>query len=233
MSRTDLLKGYVIHQRPMSDSRKILDIFTAQAGRVTGVVRISKKSPALILFQPYLFSWLGKQEFKTFTGYESEAIPFALKAEQLYCGFYLNELLQRLLPALDESTELFAAYEMALAILANQQPPEPHLRRFELVLLRHLGYEYSFIHEGFNPTPLQANGLYHFNPQQGFVPITTQSFDSPNKSGLEYSGADILAYHRGESSPAVLHLLKRVCRHAIAARLGREPLRSRELFRRD
>ena len=53
----------------------------------------------------------------------------------LLCGFYLNELLLKLLPREDPHPRLFATYEAALAELAAGGEQAPVLRRFELRLL--------------------------------------------------------------------------------------------------
>jgi DNA repair protein RecO (recombination protein O) len=56
------------------------------------------------------------------------------------CGFYLNELLLRLLPRDDSHEALFDVYGDALAGLAAGSPHAAVLRSFEKRLLAELGY---------------------------------------------------------------------------------------------
>lgn len=223
-----LVTGYLLHHTPFSDSRKRLDLFTAEQGRTTALVRLSKKNAPLVLFQPYILAWQGKTHLKTLIHYESSGLAPALNGTALYCGLYMNEILQRLLPSMEDATVLFSLYQHSLNQLAAGQAPEPSLRLFELALLRHIGYEYSFSHEGFSPFPIQANCYYHFSPHQGFKPWLNAP-QSPLPP-LVFKGSDILACNPQALDATALSLLKKICRTALAARLGRTPIKSRELF---
>jgi DNA repair protein RecO (recombination protein O) len=58
----------------------------------------------------------------------------------LMCGFYLNELLLKLLARDDPHAGLYSAYEEALESFRQRDQPARVLRRFEIKLLRELGY---------------------------------------------------------------------------------------------
>ena len=74
----------------------------------------------------------------------------------MICGFYLNELLLKLLPREDAHEELFEAYATALAQLPSAQDHAAVLRRFERVLLRELGYGLVFDREVTSGRPITA-----------------------------------------------------------------------------
>ena len=64
------------------------------------------------------------------------------KGEALLSGFYLNELILRLLQRDDPHTELFDIYLQTVSILSTQDDSvkAPALRSFELLLLKDLGW---------------------------------------------------------------------------------------------
>ena len=77
------------------------------------------------------------------------------------CGFYLNELLLRLLPREDPHEGLFEYYSATLKILANGEDLATTLRRFELKLLQELGYAIPLQHDASNAQILEdANYRY-------------------------------------------------------------------------
>src|SRR6185295_15598478 len=126
--RRDDESAFVLHAYPYRETSLIVEAFCADHGRVALVARGAKRPRSelrglLQAFQPLLISWFGQQELKTL-----------LKAEwrggsPLVCGFYLNELLLKLLPREDPHQQLFANYESALADLAAGAPQAPVLRR--------------------------------------------------------------------------------------------------------
>ena len=69
-------------------------------------------------FQPLLLSWSGQQELKTLLRAEWRGGLPRVGGRALLCGFYLNELLLKLLPREDPHADLFGDYEAALAELA-------------------------------------------------------------------------------------------------------------------
>ncbi len=67
-------------------------------------------------FQPLLLSWAGSGELKTLLRGRVARRPAAgVGGSALLCGFYLNELLLKLLPREDPHPQLFRDYEAALA----------------------------------------------------------------------------------------------------------------------
>ena len=73
----------------------------------------------LLSFQPVQLGWYGKGEVRTLTRAEWVGGQPLLQGEALLCGFYLNELLLRLLPREDPHEALFERYGEALRRLAS------------------------------------------------------------------------------------------------------------------
>jgi DNA repair protein RecO (recombination protein O) len=95
--------------------------------------------PVLSAFQPLALSWTGSGEVKTLTRAEVAGIHM-LAGAALMSGWYMNELLLRLLPREDAHPVLFDAYDTALTQLAAGSRAAAALRRFEWTLLRETGY---------------------------------------------------------------------------------------------
>ncbi|MCX8003649.1 MAG: DNA repair protein RecO C-terminal domain-containing protein, partial [Burkholderiaceae bacterium] len=82
-------------------------------------------------------SWSGRGDIKTLARVEWCGGLAPLRGDALFAGFYLNELLVRLLARGDPHERLFAHYLDALRALAREPAaPEAALRAFELALLR-------------------------------------------------------------------------------------------------
>jgi len=218
--RNEPLHGYVLHQRAYRENSKLVNFLSFEAGRVDGIARQSVAS----LYQPTLLFATGKSALKTFTKAETAGSAMVMVGDALFAGFYLNELLVRLLPHQEALPEVVTAYAHALQELTLGRPLVPTLRRFELVLLSQLGYAIDFHYDRLG-VPIQPHVLYRYRRGEGFEAHT---------SGEE--GAAILAVgDADESSLAVCpieswSMLTRVLRSALAAQLGDKPLKSRALW---
>src|SRR5579871_5306378 len=69
-------------------------------------------------FQPLSLSWSGLHELKTLHKAEWRGGLPRLRGAALLCGFYLNELLLKLVAREDPHPQLYATYATALAELA-------------------------------------------------------------------------------------------------------------------
>lgn len=228
--RVNLQPAYVIHSRPYRDSSALLDVFTAEYGRIglvaRGARRQSRRGGSAALLQPFiplLLSFSGRAQLKSLVATEAAPGVFALRGERLFSGLYLNELLVRLLHRNDAHPALFAAYDQALHALAGSTAVDAVLRRFELTLLDELGYGFDPGVEGGSSEPIHASRWYCYEPGVGLV--------DGARGGSVFSGADLLAIAAGDFSGSARPAAKRLLREALAAHLGAEPLRSRELFR--
>ncbi|SFR75117.1 DNA replication and repair protein RecO [Marinobacter daqiaonensis] len=224
--------AYVLHRRPFRETSLLVDLFTLNHGRI-GVVARGASGPKSALkaqlqpFQPLLVDWTGRSDLKTLTQADPRSGVRLGHGRSLYSGFYLNELLQKLLSPNDPSPVLFAAYIDALADLAdNPDDVEPVLRRFEMSLARGLGYGFAWDQAMDTGEPVQAMAYYCYDPQQGILATPT---DQARLTGL--SGQILLDLAQGDlSSPRSRRLAKQVMRSLTDFLLQGKPLNSRALF---
>lgn len=232
--RTTLQPAYILHSRPYRDSSQILEVFTAEQGRLSLVARGARRrtrggSNAALLqpFLPLLLSYTGRAEMKTLTQVEPVGTAPALTGERLFSGMYLNELLVRLLHRHDPHPGLFAAYGGALRSLCEAEHLDPVLRRFEWQLLEDLGYSFPLAADGQTGEALREDAWYGYLPEVGLVELAA----APDPSRPAYRGAELLSLARGDFGGGARQAAKRLMREALATHLGAAPLKSRELFR--
>ncbi len=227
MMRNQLLHGYVLHQRAYRENSKLTQFLSLEFGRVDGVAR--QKLPPL--YQPTLLYASGKTSLKSFSKAESAGLPHVLAGQRLFAGFYLNELLVRLLPLEEPVPEVFAAYNAALLSLAEcdtAQSIEPQLlpilRRFESILLTSLGYRVEFTQDA-QQQPFVPQWCYRFELGHGFV--------AAEQGEQGEQGSVLLLMNDPEQafSAPTLPMLTRVFRRVLAEQLGEQPLHSRALWR--
>src|SRR4051812_36280755 len=116
--------AYVLHAQAWRETSLLLDVFTEPQGRMLMVARGARRPRSalrgiLLAFHPLALGWFGKGEVRTLTRAEWLGGQAFLRGEALLCGYYLNELLLRLLPREDPHERLFARYQEALAALAS------------------------------------------------------------------------------------------------------------------
>jgi DNA repair protein RecO (recombination protein O) len=223
----------VLHQRPYRESSALLEVFSESYGRVGLVARgvrapKSRQRGELQPFRPLRLSWSARGDLGTLTGVESGGAAPALQGAALYSGFYLNELLTRLLVRHDPHAELYSLYKISLQCLAESTDVEPVLRLFEKRLLEEIGYGLLLDCEAQHGEALEPQRYYDYHLESG--PVAVAGRDAP---GFIFPGSSLLALAREELiAPEVLHDAKRLMRAALNLYLGGKPLKSRELFKR-
>lgn len=233
--RIRLQPAFVLHSRPYRDSSQILDILTAEYGRLALVARGSRRkrpggSIAALLqpFIPLLLSFSGRAEMKNLTAAEAAGSPLTPGGSRLFSGFYINELLVRLLHQHDPHPGLFLAYSDALRALGDAAQVDEGLRRFELKLLQELGFGFDLAVDGHSGQAVLADQWYRFDAESGLVlQETAAAMVQP-----AFPGNELLAMAAGEFGDPVRGTAKRLLRQALASHLGDKPLKSRDLFRR-
>ena len=138
--------AFVLHQYPWSESSLILEVFTRGHGRLAvaakGVKRpTSSFRPVLLPLQALSLSLGGEGEIKTLKSVEWLGGHVMPSGDALLSGFYVNELLLRMLPRDDPHPALFDIYRQMVWMLAQggDGAVAPGLRAFELCLLREMG----------------------------------------------------------------------------------------------
>ena len=102
MSRaeTSLQAAWLIHRRPFRNTSLTVDLFLPALGRIGAVVRGGRKDPLLAPFTPLWVELKPSGEMYSLRTCEPRGNRLTLTGKALYCGFYLNELLTRLLPGM-------------------------------------------------------------------------------------------------------------------------------------
>ena len=223
-------RGFVLHRRAYSETSLLVDVFTEDTGRLSLLARGARArrsawKSVLQPFTPLLLRWSGKGGLKILTKAEPAAITLPLQQTALYSGFYVNELICRVLVQETAQPQLFQDYLRCLTELAGTPlAVEPVLRRFEFQLLQSLGYGVDFLHCAGSGQPIDENMTYRYREEQGFMA-------SLIKDNLTFYGRDLLAFEqRRFDDSTVLQAAKRFTRFALKPYLGSKPLKSRELF---
>lgn len=222
--------AYVLHTRPWRETSLIIDVFARDAGRLALVAKGARRPRSalrglLMPFQPLLLSWFGKSELRTLKNAEWQGGQLPLSGPALMSGFYLNELLLRLVPRDDPHPALFLHYQEALRALGGGQPQAPALRRFEKHLLQELGYALVLEHEAHGDTPIDPDALYRYEPEHG--PVRAGA----GEGGVQLRGRTLLDLARDDyTDPVTLAQAKQLMRMLISHQLGAEPLQTRQLL---
>lgn len=223
-------QAFVLHSRDYTDSRILVDLLTDSVGRVSAAYRISSRNRAKPqLFTPFEVNFKGKSSLKTLLQIEVAGAALLRTGKPLYCGLYLNELLQHVLAQEDAYPDTFCAYHTCLLALSTASPGEEDipLRQFELSLLHELGYGIDFQMDVYgNPILANSEMRYGFDPGEGFIPATDDIRG-------EIITAAALAQIASQSwqSLETRRAAKYICRTALNKRLGGKALVSRELFK--
>lgn len=138
--------AFVLQTWPWKETSLLVELMTLHHGKVVVVARGAKRPGSqfrglLSSFIPLKVSYHGQNEVKSLSKVQWLGGYLPLEGEALFAGFYVNELLVRLLPREDAMPALFASYVQALKALAGDSNiHERALRVFEGELLEDLGY---------------------------------------------------------------------------------------------
>ncbi len=226
-----LFECHVLHRRDYANTSLLIELFSPGLGRFPVIAKGAKRprSPNAALLQPFRPLWVkvsGRGEVRTLGRVEQGGPGVPLSGSDLYCGFYLNELLVRLLGRGDANEELYAHYVQALFQLQAESDPFPVLRRFELRLLREIGYAMVLERNADTGEPLNPDSRYRYEPEHG--PVTCLADDT----GFTISGRTLLGLARDALLDAAeTREARQLMRRMLGYYLGDKPLKSRELFR--
>lgn len=162
-------QGYLLHTLAWRETSLIIEVFTEQHGRLALIARGVRRPRALLRgvlqpFQRLQLAWFGQEtSLRTLKTAEwLDSLPL-LRGKALFCGFYLNELLYRLLPPDEPHGSLFLAYGDALRQLSEGKGAEPILRAFEYHLLHALGVAPTAVLATVNQEPLLPETWYQLD----------------------------------------------------------------------
>lgn len=176
--------GFVLHSYPYRETSLIVDVFSRDYGRVALIAKGAKRPHSklrgvLQTFQPLSLAWSGKSEIRTLTSAEWVGGMLPLERGALLCGFYLNELLVKLLARDDAHPALFDQYVRTLNQLAHDEPALIVLRQFERALLKETGVAADFGVCTSTAKPVVPERLYVVDPERG--PRPAQAGDNAPK----------------------------------------------------
>ena len=144
----------------------------------------------------------------------------------MFCGFYLNELLLKLLARDDAHERLFDCYQQALIALAGGGRKADVLRGFEKSMLGEIGYALNLEVDTASGQPLDPAARYTYDPERG-----PRRSDSEAAVAGEISGLALQALARDDySDPACAQQAKQLMRQLISHYLNGKPLATRQIF---
>jgi len=228
-TRQDQQPVFVLHTYPFKETSLVVELFSRRFGRVAAVAKGARRQRSamrgmLQAFQPLVATWSGKSELRTLHGLDWGEGLLLLNGEALMCGFYLNELLLRLLPREDAHEALFDAYAGTLRALASGAEVAPSLRRMELKMLQEMGYAVPLSHD-LEEVAVMADRDYSYLPEQGPRP------PGGPQSGVQLRGKTLLDMAAGDyADPVTLLQSKQLMRMLLAHYLGDKPLHTRQLL---
>ncbi|WP_242490048.1 DNA repair protein RecO [Noviherbaspirillum cavernae] len=229
-SRVAHQPAFVLHSHPYKETSLIVDIFSRDYGRIPLIAKGAKRPHsklrgALQTFQPLSVGWSGKSEVRTLTSAEWIGGLLPLERSALLCGFYLNELLVKLLARDDPHPALFDCYIDALNQLGHGEPAPIVLRKFERALMKETGVAANFTVCTRTGRTVEPGETYIVDPERGPRPAL------PSDATPRVSGKTLLDMeHEDYADPATQTQSKFLMRFLLAHHLGGAQLNTRQIL---
>ena len=230
INRQDNQPVFVLHTYPFKETSLVVELLTRDFGRVAAVAKGARRPRSamrgmLQSFQPLIAAWSGKDELKNLHSLEWGEGLLLLRGDALMCGFYLNELMLRLLPREDEHAMLFDYYSRTLRTLAADSDMPATLRRFELRMLQEMGYAVPLDHDE-RGHEISGDRNYYYVAEHG--PASRQP---TGQNGVQLSGKTLLDMAQDVYTDAqTRQQSKQLMRFLLAHYLGDKPLHTRQLL---
>ena len=246
--------AFVLHRYDWSESSLILEVFTRRQGRTALVAKGAKRPssnfrPVLLPLQPLHLNYSADGEIGTLKSAEWAGGHVMPVGEALLSGYYLNELLMRLLARDDPHPALFDAYALTVASLTAPEEGtgsqgdwiQAVLRAFELVLLRQIGVLPALDAQTLTQRPLQDAAPYLLTAESGLREAQDEE-GSPARASL--GGSEWRLIDEALCDPAPQQALIALClrrkdislalknqlRTVLLYHCGGNPLRTRQLL---
>lgn len=222
--------AWLLHHRPFRDNSRILDVLSRDHGRLSLVARGSRSAKSRLrgILRPFLplqLSWVIRSDMGTLTGAEINGAPISLSGDGLMSGYYVNELMLKLLHRHDPQPEVFTIYEATIRELNASADIAAALRRFEMETLSLLGYALNLDHDNGSGGDLRPGTSYEYRVEQG--PVAVEGREGP----MIFTGSELRAIACQEfSDPLTLANAGRLLRHVIAWHLDGKELQSRKVL---
>ena len=190
--RVSLVPAYVLHHRNYRDHSLLIELLSAEHGRVGLVARGARnqrgdRRALLQPFRPLFVTWSKRGELGTLTDVEAAGPGHALRGGRLFCGFYMNELLVRLLYRDDPHPSAFDAYALALGDLSAGADESKTLRLFEKRILDALGYGVELDRVTLTGEPVDTDARYLVDLETGVIATGADGSDAPPRRTRSWS----------------------------------------------
>jgi len=222
--------AFVLHSYPYRETSLILEVFSREYGRIPLIAKGAKRPHSklrsvLQTFQPLALSWLGKGEMRTLTDAEWIGGLLPVEKSALLCGFYLNELLVKLLARDDPHPRLFDHYVSTLNQLAHGEPAPIVLRKFERALLKETGVASDLVSCTASGGPVVPDRTYVVDPEHGPRPARASD------AWPRVLGRTLLDMEREDyADPVTQSQSKFLMRFLLAHHLGGTTLNTRQIL---
>jgi len=222
--------AFVLHAYPYKETSLIVEAFSRRFGRIGLLARGARRPRSamrgvLLAFHPLRMTWSASAELGTLMSAEWGGGRASLSGIGLMCGFYINELLLRLLPRDDPHEALFDAYATSLSRLAAGEDQPTVLRGFELRMLAELGYAPVLDRDAVNGARIDAAKHYAYEAERG--PVESRRSDGDSV----ISGRTLLDMAADNyDSSRTREEARRLMRALITERLGGQILHTRAVL---
>lgn len=228
--RVSYQPGFVLHSYPYKETSQIVEVFSRDYGRIAVMAKGAKRPHSklrgiLQTFQPLALGWVGKGEMRTLTDAEWIGGLLPLERSALLCGFYLNELLVKLLARDDPYPSLFDNYVSALNHLAHEEPPPIVLRKFERALMKETGVAGNLVQCTQSGSAVEQEKMYVVDPERGPRPAVLADH-WPRVSGKTLLDMEQENYADVNTQMQSKFLM----RFLLAYQLGGVPLNTRQIL---
>ncbi len=240
--RTSDEPAFILHRYDWSESSLILEVFTRRHGRIALVAKGAKRPsssfrPVLLPLQPLRLAFGGDAEIRTLKAAEWVGGQVMPTGDALLAGYYVNELLLRLLPRDDPHPALFDVYGAVVHVLCSEhgEALQPALRAFELLLLREAGLLPALDVQTLALEPLRPQARYVLLAEGGLVAADAAG-DGPTLAGeqwlrLQQAVQDPAPFSATVHAAATMPELKPQLRQLLHYHCGVHSLRTRQLMR--
>ena len=224
--------GFILHRRPYKNTSELIDCLTKNYGVITLIAQGSRRprSDRRVVLQPFSLlklSWIRRGELGRLTHAEVALSSLALSGEAVLAGFYLNELLLRLMGRDNPNDLIFSCYTQCLSDLSNSSNTSRSLRLFELRFLEALGYGLGLLEDVETGEEIHSDCTYGFKPEYGFTIRT--SFD---KGSNFFSGRHLISLREEQLDDLdSLRSAKRLLQYVLKSYLGNRPLSTRTVLK--
>ena len=193
--------AWILHHRPFSNSSMILEIITFKHGRISLIAKGSRsaKSKFRGLLRPFM--------------------PLNIS------GYYMNELLLKLLHKDDPQLDVFSLYSETIKKLSLTNQIAPLLRQFEIKLLELIGYALNLIEVVDSQIAINSSSYYEYKPDMGLFMVE-------NKQGaMTFLGSQLQSIQKQNfECEDTLRCANRLLKNIISYQLGGKKLMTRKVI---